>query len=373
MYEPIPGNKIFEALNDKPTIVMACNTRMTKGTVKGILKAAKKVDAPVIIELAKSECNQNVGYTGYTPYTFAKEVIKIAKEVEYDIWALHGDHITVKKGTEQEIQETKDLIKAEIEAGYTSFAIDASHLFNTEAEIEKEQLKENIKVTTELAKFIEKEIESKDFGLEVEVGEVGKKDEHGMVITTSKEAVTYISELKNNNINPQVLAVANGSTHGNVYDENGNLIEQVSIDIPRTKEIVNALKQNGFKVRIAQHGITGTPLDLIYTKFPHGDIIKGNVGTYWQNLYFDVLKVHNPNLYKKIWDWVMDNYMKKGKRQLEVFGKSAKYAHKEFFSDIYSMDKETEQNMEAMAYAHALLFFKAFKSEGYAKEVRKLL
>ncbi|MBD3202985.1 class II fructose-bisphosphate aldolase [Candidatus Woesearchaeota archaeon] len=373
MSKPISGKKIFKALCDEPTIILACNTRVTKGTVKGILRAAKDTDSPVIIELAKSECNLDVGYTGYTPETFSKAVKKIAKEVGHDIWALHADHITIKKGTDQEIEETKKLIKSQIESGFTSFAIDASHLFNTNADNEKEQLKENIRVTTELAKYIEKEIKSKEFGLEVEVGEVGKKDDQGMVITTPKEALTFITELINNGIDPDVLAIANGSSHGNIYDQAGNLIEQVSIDIARTKEIVDVLRQKGFCVRIAQHGITGTPIDLIYKKFPHGDIIKGNVGTYWQNIYFDVLKVHNPQLYDKIWKWVINKYKGSGKTELEIFGKRAKYAHKEFFEEIYAMDKDMEKNLELMAYSHALLFLKAFKSHGYAAHVRKIL
>ncbi len=370
MYEPIPGNKIFEALHDHPTIVMACNTRVTKGISKGILRAAKKVDAPVIIELAKSECNVNVGYTGHTPDSLAKAAKQAAREAQHDIWALHADHIGIKKGTPEEIKETKELVLAQIKAGFTSFAIDASHLFNLDGKDEKEQLAENIRATTEIAKFIEKNMNG-DFGLEVEVGEIGKKDAQGNVITTPKEAVTFISELHKNGVEPQVLAIANGSSHGNVYDDAGNLIEQVTIDIPRTKAVVKALKDNGFNVRIAQHGITGTPIDLIYTKFPHGDIIKGNVGTYWQNVFYDILKVYNPKLYQKIWDWVMENYT--GKRDEEIFGKNAKHALKVFFDDIYGMDKEFEHALEAEAYARALIFFKAFKSEGYASKIRKLL
>ena len=91
------------------------------------------------------------------------------------------------------------------------------------------------------------------------------------------------------------------------------------------------------------------------------------------NIYHDILKVHNPALYQKMWDWVIENYGKPGKKDSEVFGKRSKYALREFFDEIYSMDKEMEKNIEAMVYAHALLFFKAFKSEGYASKVRELL
>ncbi|MBN2421591.1 class II fructose-bisphosphate aldolase [Candidatus Woesearchaeota archaeon] len=373
MYEPIPGNKIFEALHDHPTIVMACNTRITKGTIRGILNAAKKTDSPVLIELAKSECDINRGYTGHTPESLAKDAFQAAKEAEYDIWALHADHIGIKTGTPEELDEIKKLVKAQIDAGFTSFAIDASHLFDINGKTEKEQLKDNIRCTTEIAKFIEKNMQGKEFGLEVEVGEVGKKDSSGLVITSPEEAVAFISTLKENGVNPQVIAIANGSSHGNIYDANGNPIEQVTIDIPKTKAVVAALKKNGFNVRVAQHGITGTPLGLITTTFPHGDIIKGNVGTYWQNIYYDMLRVYNPGLYQKIWDWVMQNFKKPEKKDIETFGKYSKKALIQFFDEIYAMDTEFEHDLESMVYAHALMFFRAFKSEGYAGRVRELI
>ena len=59
---------------------------------------------------------------------------------------------------------------------------------------------------------------------------------------------------------------------------------------------------------IAQHGITGTPRDLINLHFPKGDIIKGNVGTFWQDVVFDILKVYEPALYRDIQNWTLNKY-----------------------------------------------------------------
>ena len=290
-----------------------------------------------------------------------------------DVWALHADHITVKKGTPAEIADTKELITEQVESGFTSFAIDASYLFNFDGKNEYEQLLPNIEVTTELATYIKEKLENKPFGLEVEVGEIGKKDKSGMVLTTPQEAVTFIRALKERGVEPQVIAVANGSVHGNLYDEHGNPIPQLAIDLERTKSIAQALRDAGFGVRIAQHGITGTPLELIATRFPKGDIIKGNVGTMWQNIAWDVLRVFQPDLYKEIWDWTMSNYKKPGKKDVEVFGKSSKYAVKEFFGRIYSVDKETERALEAAAFAEALKFIRAFSAEGTARTVRQYM
>ena len=48
----------------------------------------------------------------------------------------------IKKGDPKEVEETKQLIDAQIAAGYTSFAIDASHLFNFEGKTVREELDE---------------------------------------------------------------------------------------------------------------------------------------------------------------------------------------------------------------------------------------
>ena len=176
-----------------------------------------------------------------------------------DIWALHADHITIKKGDAAEIDGTRELIDAQVKAGYTSFAIDASHLFNFEGKNVREELDENIAATTDLARYIKQQMKGKEFGLEVEVGEIGRKDTGGLILTRPEEAVEFIKALNENDVFPHVLAIANGSTHGHVYDANGNVVEQLSIDIPQTKAIAQALRENHLHVGIAQHGITGTP------------------------------------------------------------------------------------------------------------------
>ena len=371
--EPIPSNKIFDALKDEKCIVLACNPRIIPGVAKGIFKAAKELDAPLIMELARTECNHKVGYTGLTPATLSKGLNEANDQIKHDIWALHADHIQVKKGTREEIAEVKELIKEQIKAGYTSFAIDASHLFNFEGKTPEEELKPNIDATIELAKFIKQEIKGKDFGLEVEVGEIGKKDDSGLVLTKPEEAVAYIKKLNEAGISPNVIAISNGSTHGNIFDKEGKPMTQVTIDIEQTKAVAKALRDNGFDVRIAQHGITGTPLEIIRDKFPHGDILKGNVATLFQNIVFDALKKNHPELYKQMVDWVLSNKPIEGKGEAEVFGKNGKYALKEFFDKINAMSDDCKKEAEEEAYKAASDHIKAFRSDGKASIVRKQL
>lgn len=377
-YKPIPSNYMFDALKDEETIIMACNTRTTVGVLKGIFRAAKDLDAAVIMELAKSESDLEGGYTGMKPKMYSEQTMAAAKEVGFDMWALHADHITIKKGTEEEIEETKKLIDAQVEAGYTSFAVDASFLFNDEGKTVEEQLAKNIEVTTGLAKHIEEKMKGKKYGLEVEVGEIGKKDETGRILTTPEEAVAFIKALNKNGVKPNAIAIANGSAHGNAYDADGNLIPQLSVDIPQTIKVADALKEAGLDVRVVQHGITGTPLDIIATKFPKKAIIKGNVGTNWQNIVWEVLKVYEPELFKEIYDWTLKEYSEKAKEKGcksddETFGTFSKNAFRPFYNKIHSLPKQTVDAIEASAYSNALLFFKAFGAIGSAEKVRDAL
>lgn len=369
-FKPVMGSDMYNALRDQSCIVMAANMRITKGVAKGIFRAAKDTDSALIVELAKSECNLDGGYTGFTPQLYSQHCHEAAQAVGFDAWALHADHTTIKKGTPEEVEEVKQLLAAQIEAGYTSFAIDASYLFNFDGKTVEEELAENIRVTTETAKFIEDNFGSQEFGLEVEVGEIGKKGSEGMVLTKPEEATGYIKALTENGIKPHVIAIANGSTHGNIFDEQGRPIEQVSIDIELTKKVAAALREHDTGVRIAQHGITGTPIELIHQKFPHGDIIKGNVATHFQNLVWNTFKLYRPELYEKAWNWVIKEKGKPGKTDVENFGKSSKFAAKQFYDEIYAMDEATEAALEAWTYAESLKFFFAFKSHGSAQKVR---
>lgn len=374
MCDPMPGSLLFNSLKDKKTIILAANPRIAL-VIKGIFRAAKEVDAALILELARSECDLKGGYSGLTPAEFSRRSLEAAREVGFDIWALHADHIGIKKGTLEDIQKTMELVSGQIDAGYTSFAIDASHLFNFQGGDLKEELAGNINATTKIARHIQEELGNDEYGLEVEVGEIGREDEHGRVLTRPEEAVVFIQALNENGIYPHVLAIANGSVHGNTYDALGNLVEQVSIDIPQTIAVAKALKENDLNVRIAQHGITGTPRELIHDHFPHGDIIKGNVATFYQNLVWDLIKVYEPELYSDIRNWTLDTYRKEApkKSDNEIFGKYSKFAIKEYFDRIYSIHKDTKNAIEAMAYAETLVFLKAFKAEGTAQIVRNAI
>ena len=142
-------------------------------------------------------------------------------------------------------------------------AIDASHLDDYD----------NFAATRALADWLPSEL-----GLEVEVGEIKGPGE----LSTVEEALYYIGGLNAWQVFPDYLAISNGSLHG-TYDPTAGQME--GIDLTRTKEIADAIAPYG--VAIAQHGISGTPLDKVSTFRKYG-IRKGNVATLFQNVYYGI-------------------------------------------------------------------------------------
>jgi len=365
--KPVSGKHIFNALKDRRCIIMAANIRVQR-SARGIMEAAKELDSAVLFEIAKSE----VGYTGQTPKDFYDNIVAIAEEINFNTpYAIHGDHITIKDASPEAYKGAEDLIKAELAAGFTSYAIDASHNFNMSATDVSEQLKDNIDITKRLAKLIPEK-----YSLEVEVGEVGRTDPATgqKQLTTVEEAATFIKALKDAGINPDLLATNNGTSHGNIFDKNGNVIAKVGIDLARTKGIADAIKPYG--VRVAQHGITGTPLEFMDNLIDCG-IAKGNVGTNWQNI---AIESFPPELVKRMEEWTLTcdeaKKTKAKKPQItdkELIGKTIKNSLKVFKSDMAAIPDEYKKKFDAATRSSALGFMNAFKSQGTGSIVKEYI
>ena len=322
----VSGKEVFQKMRDEIYILMACNARI-KHVIPGIMKAAEELDALVAFELAMSEGHVDGGYTGMPPHVYFETIVDYAERTGFTKpFIIHGDHITIKNASEEAINKGRILIDAELEAGYTCFAIDAS--FN--------EIPDNIRITTDLAK----KIVDAGLGLEAEVGEIKSVGYEGD-ITSVEEAWNYISTLVDNGINPNLLAINNGSKHGNYLPG-----EEVHIDLERTKEVHNAVSKLG--VDIAQHGITGTPLPMM-VKFAQCGIKKGNVGTLWQNIAHE----HLPeDLMTRMKQWASDQ------------GKNIKMATKPFKEEIDNIPDSYRLALEDHAYREAKEFFTAFKAVG---------
>jgi fructose-bisphosphate aldolase class II len=365
---PIPGNLLFEALTPPKEIILAVNPRVTIEVIEGVLKAAKDTENIVILELALSEMNLKGGYTGLTPRAFAERVRRAAENVGWFGYVLHADHVAVRKGTDEEIDNIKKELDARIDAGFTSYAIDASHLFDVAKDTVSEQLKKVIELGTELFNYLDERMGHKDYGKEGEVGEIGKSE-----LTEVDEALYYVKSMKENGVSLHWLAINNGSKHGVSVDAQGNIIPQLGINVKRTVEIAQALWSNRYPTRIAQHGVSGTPLHLIAEAFPKGMINKGNVATYYMLMVYDILRIYEPELFRKIYRWVIEKYRKEGVSEIEVFTENCKHALKEFFNELEKISDETKEAIRAKAYADTLLHIRAFGMEKTAKKLYEYL
>ncbi len=331
----LSSHDVFRTLKDDKVIIMACNTRI-KHVIPGIMRAAQDLDAVVCYELAKSESDLKGGYTGMTPAQYADVVFGYAEAVRLSKpFFIHGDHVTTKSPDPSVVGASRDLVKAQLEAGYTSVAIDAS--FNETAD--------NIKISSELGRMVL----DAGAGLEAEVGEI-KSTKEGGEITTVEEAVEFVEGMEKAKVHMDLLATNNGSKHGNYKPG-----EEVHIELKRTGDIYSAIKRWG--VCIAQHGITGTPLDLV-GQFADYGIRKGNVGTNWQNIAHDGLPA---DLMGTMREWAKKE------------NKDIKFATKQFLSDINSVPAAVAKKIEDMAYKSATEFITAFRAKNTASLVEKRL
>lgn len=331
----LSSRDIFRVLRREKLIVMACNARISH-SIPGLMRAAKAMDAVIGFELAKSESNLKGGYTGFTPKLFFETIIDYAQKENFDLpFFIHADHTTVKDTSREAIEEARELNAEQLRVGYTSFSIDAS--FNP--------IPDNIRITSELAK----PLMNYNVGLEVEVGEI-RSIQKGGHISTVEEAVEMIDGVLANGVIPNLLAINNGAVHGNYKPG-----EEVHIDLKRTGEIHEAIKDKGNGIDIAQHGITGTPLHLV-GQFADYGIRKGNVATQWQNIVHQFLP---PDLKKAMQDWC------------EKEGKDLKMATKPFKKDIDSIPKEYVDKIIAETEKVAKEFIKAFRAQGSATKLLK--
>jgi len=332
----INGSSAFRFCSGAPFIIMACNPRI-KHVIPGIMRAAEELDALVAFELTATEGGLDGGYTGQTPALFSETVIGYAETARFSKpFIIHADHITVKTPSEDELLAAEMLIEAQMKAGYTSFAVDAS--FNP--------LNENINIVTRLFGKL-REINA---GLEVELGEVAPVGSESS-LTTVAEVEEFLGALSTSGISPQLLAINNGCKSGNYLD--GQL---VNIDLQRTGEIFEAARRFGVN-GLVQHGITGTPLRIVGKLAEYG-IRKGNIGTLWQNVAHAGLP---PDLVDEMRDWSRSEK------------KDIKYATAVFCERINSIPDADKKLIADLAYREAKEFITAFHAKGSVSKLAEAL
>lgn len=245
----VSGKVIDRAMKAKgKAIAMAANGR-SYFVIRGVLMAAQKANAAVIIEIAKSEGGAKA-YCAVNYWNMARIVDALCNELGITVpVAVHADHYGIKN--EKDIAVAGLEIPSMFDAGITSIAIDASHLPDDK----------NLLASIQLNPFVPKWA-----GLETEVGEI--KGKQGL--STVSEAQFLIQGLNAHDISPDWIALNNGTTHGIEASDQG-------IQVQLTADIHKALEKYGLSG--AQHGTSGNSSDRLREIAEQTNTTKANVAT----------------------------------------------------------------------------------------------
>jgi fructose/tagatose bisphosphate aldolase len=251
----VSGKVIDRAMIKKgKAMTIAANGRNSI-VIRGVLQAAQRADAAVILEIAKSEAN----YCLISMWNLARYADTICNELGITVpVAIHADHFGLKK--QPEVGKAKVDIPSMFDAGITSIAIDASHMVDDE----------NLLANLELNSFIPSWA-----GYETEVGEIKGKEG----LSTPEEALFLIQGLNANGIFPDWIALNNGTTHGIEATDSG-------IDVELTKRIHAELAKYG--ISGAQHGTSGNSYERLKRIATETRTTKANVATALQMLSWGV-------------------------------------------------------------------------------------
>ena len=254
----VSGKVIDRALRSKgKSMTIAANGRSYL-IIKGVLAAAQKADAAVIIEIAKSEGGAS-SYCAPNYWNLARQVDALMNEMGITVpVAIHADHYGIKG--DKDLAQAKVEVPSMFEAGITSIAIDASHL--------PDDL--NLLASIDVNKFIPKWA-----GLECEVGEI--KGDIGL--STPEDALFLVQGLDAHDIHPDWIALNNGTTHGIQASATG-------IQLELTSQVHQAIAPYGLSG--AQHGTSGNSSDRLREIAGQTNTTKANVATALQMVSWGV-------------------------------------------------------------------------------------
>ena len=229
-------------------MTIAANGR-SQSVIRGVLRAAQRANAAVIIEIAKSEGGTS-SYCAVNYWNMARIVNAFCNEMGITVpVAIHADHYGIKN--QADIDAARIEIPTMFEAGITSIAVDASHLPDAD------NLLANITLRGCIPSWA---------GYETEVGEI--KGKTGL--STKEEALFLIRGLNAHGLFPDWIALNNGTTHGIEASDAG-------IQVDLTRSIHEALRP--YKVSGAQHGTSGNNSDRLRAIASQTHTTKANVAT----------------------------------------------------------------------------------------------
>ena len=254
----VSGKVIDRALAAKGRAMTIAANGRNNLIIRGVLMAAQRANAAIIIEIAKSEGGTSA-YCASNYWNLARQVDALMNELGITVpVAIHADHYALKNAKDLEVARTE--IPSMFEAGITSIAIDASHQPDDQ----------NLLATIAINPYIPKWA-----GLECEVGEI--KGDVGL--STPEDALFLIQGLNAHDIHPDWIALNNGTTHGIQESSSG-------INVELTKSVHEAIRPYG--VAGAQHGTSGNSSERLKQIAEKTNTTKANVATALQMISWGV-------------------------------------------------------------------------------------
>ena len=254
----VSGKVIDRAMLAKGNAMTIAANGRNNAVIRGVLAAAQRANAPIIMEIAKSEGGASA-YCATNFWNLALQVDATMNELGITVpVAIHADHYGIKG--DKDVETGKVEIPSLFDAGITSIAIDASHLPDDE----------NLLAGIALSPYVPAWA-----GFETEVGEIKGKEG----LSTAAEALFLVQGLNAHGIFPDWIALNNGTTHGIEASDKG-------IQVPLTSEIHKALTQ--YKVSGAQHGTSGNNSERLKSIRQDTHTTKANVATALQMISWGV-------------------------------------------------------------------------------------
>ncbi|GGO26056.1 class II fructose-bisphosphate aldolase [Deinococcus humi] len=218
-----------------------------RACVRPVLQAAIDLRSPVIIEISQRE----LGWFGLTPLDFRTAVEQAARDLASNVpLCLHLDH-----------SWDDHVIKAAIEAGFSSVMIDAS----------AQPFEDNVRQTRQIVTYAHE----RGVSVEAELGKLTTTDRletegDEALYTVPEEALEFVERT-----GCDVLAVSIGTAHG-VYP-----VKNPKIDFDRLAAIRQLLPQT----LLVLHGGSGLPAETVHRaiELPGGGISKMNIATDLEN------------------------------------------------------------------------------------------
>ena len=344
----VSGKVIDRALRAKGNAMTIAANGRNHFIIRGVLQAAERANAAVIIEIAKSEGGANA-YCATNYWNMARQVDAVCNELGITVpVAIHADHYGIKGASDVDVAKVE--IPSMFDAGMTSIAVDASHLPDDE----------NLLSTIALSPFIPKWA-----GFETEVGEI--KGKQGL--STEEEALFLIQGLNAHGIHPDWIALNNGTTHGIEASDQG-------IKVPLTREIHKAL--SAYNISGAQHGTSGNDSERLRSIAKDTNTTKANVATALQMVSWgvkvnnfgnailddngDFIKVKENGMSDSLWQEIVEYA-----RSKDIKGGNYKKLNLPFENKIISQHQEIRERMatgvENFVYD---LFTNVFNAQGTA-------